>query len=53
MNIRLIRSCFVPIRMNSSELHVKNTCFLQDLRIMERYVTTMYRLQELQCNEEK
>ena len=44
MNIHLLRTCSVPIRIISPELHVWDTCFLH---IMERYVTTTYRLQEL------
>ena len=47
MNIRLLRTCSVPIRISSPELHVSDTCFLNELHIMERYVTTTYRLHEL------
>ena len=47
MNIRLLRTCSVPIKINSPELHVSDTCFLRELHIMERYVTTTYRLLEL------
>ena len=47
MNILLLRICSVPIRISSPELHVSDTCFLHELHIMERYVTTTYRLQEL------
>ena len=47
MNIRLLRTCSVPIRISSPELHVSDTCFLHELHIMERYVTTTYRLQKL------
>ena len=47
MNIRLLRTCSVPIRISSPELHVSDTCFLHELHIMERYVTTMYRLHGL------
>ena len=46
MNIRLLRTCSVPIRISSPELHVSNTCFLHELQIMERYVTITYHLQE-------
>ena len=47
MNIRLLRICSVPIRISSPELHVSDTCFFYELHIMERYVTTTYRLHEL------
>ena len=47
MNIFLLRICSVPIRISSPGLHVLDTCFLHELHIMERYVTTMYRLQEI------
>ena len=47
MNIRLLHTCSVPIRINSPELHVSDTCLLHELYIMERYVTILYRLHEL------
>ena len=47
MNIRLLRICSIPIRIKSPELHVSDTCFLHELHIMERYVTTTYRLHNL------
>ena len=47
MNIRLLRTCSVLTRISSPELHVSDTCFLHELHIMERYVTTTYRLQKL------
>ena len=47
MNTRLLRTCSVPIRISSPELHVWDTCCLHELHIMERYVTTTYRLHEL------
>ena len=47
MNIRLLRIYSVPIRISSIELHVADRCFLHELNIMERYVTTTYRLHEL------
>ena len=47
MNIRLLRNCSIPIRISSPELHGSDTCFLHELNIMERYVTTTYRLREL------
>ena len=47
MNIRLFRTCSVPISINSPELHVSDTCFLHEIYIMERYVITTYRLHEL------
>ena len=47
MNICLFRTCSVPIRISSPELHVLDTCFLYELHFMERYVTTTYRLHEL------
>ena len=47
MNIRLLRTCSVPIRIGSPELHVSDTCFLHELHIVERYLTTTYRLHEL------
>ena len=46
MNIRLFRSCSVPIWISSLELHVQDTCFFFEVLNMERYVTT-YRLHEL------
>ena len=51
MIIGLFHSCSVPIRISSPEFHVWDTCFLHEIRIMERYVTTTYRLHELKCNE--
>ena len=47
MNIRLLRIYSVTIRISSPELHVSDTCFLHELIIMGRYVTTTYRLHEL------
>ena len=47
MNIRVLRICSVPIRISSPELHKLDTGFLHDLHIMERYLTTTYRLHEL------
>ena len=47
MNIRLLRICSVSIRISSPELQVLDTCFLNELNIMERYVTTTYRLREV------
>ena len=47
MNIRLLRIYSVPIRIRSPELHVSDTCFLIEPYIMERYVTTTYRVHEL------
>ena len=47
MNIRLLRICSVPIRISPPDLHLWDTCFLQKLYIMERYVTTTYRLHGL------
>ena len=52
MNIRLFRSCSVPIWISSPELHVEDTCFLHEVNNIERYVTTTYRLHELKCNEQ-
>ena len=46
MNVHLLRTCAVTIRVSSAELHVSDTCLLHELYIMERYVTT-YRLHEL------
>ena len=48
MNICLLRTCSVPISFSSLELHVSDTCFLHELHIMERYVTTTYRLHGFQ-----
>ena len=45
--MRWLRTCSVPIRIRSPELHVPDTCFLQELHNMERFVTTTYRLHEL------
>ena len=47
MNIRLLRICSVPIRISLLKLDVSDTCFLHELHIMERYVTTTYRFHEL------
>ena len=47
MNIRLLRIFAVPIWISSPELHVSDTCFYTNLRTMEQYVTTTYRLHEL------
>ena len=47
MNICLLRIYSVPIRISSPELHVSDTCFYMSLLVMERYVTTTYRLHEL------
>ena len=47
MNIRLFRSCSVPIWISSPELHVLDTCFLHEENIEDRYLTTTYRLHEL------
>ena len=47
MNIRLLRTCAVPIRINSPELRLSDTCFLHELHIMDRYVTTTYHLHGL------
>ena len=43
VNIRLLRIYSVPIRISSPELHVSDTCFLHEIHIVERYVTTTYR----------
>ena len=50
MNIRLLRIYSVPIRISSPELHVSDTCFLHEINIMGRYVTTTYRLHKLHVN---
>ena len=42
MNIRLLRICSVAIRFNSPKLHILDTCFLHELYVMERFVTTTY-----------
>ena len=47
MNFHLLRICSAPNRISSPELHVPDTCFYMKLHIMERYVTTTYRLHEL------
>ena len=39
MNIRLLRICSVAIRINSSELHVYDTWFLNELHNLERCLT--------------
>ena len=51
MNIRLFRSFSVPIQICTPELHVKDTCLLQEMNRMERYVNTLYPLHDLECNE--
>ena len=51
MNIRLFRSCSVPIWISLQELHQQDTCFLHEVNFMERYVTTTFRLHELNCIE--
>ena len=43
MNIRLFRIYSVPIRISPLELHVSDTCFLHEINVMGRYVTTTYR----------
>ena len=48
MNIHLLRTYSVLIKIISPKLHVSDTCFLDELHIMERYVTTTYRLHKLQ-----
>ena len=47
MNIRSLRTCYVPVRVSSPDLHVSDTCFSHELHVMERYVTTTYRLHGL------
>ena len=47
MNIRMLRTCSVPIGISSQELQVSDTCFLHEIHFMEQYVTTTYRLHEL------
>ena len=47
MNIHLLRTCSVPINFSSPELHASDTLVLHELYIMERYLTTTYRLHEL------
>ena len=47
MNIRLLRICSVSIRISLPELNVSDACFLHELHIMERYVTTTHRFHEL------
>ena len=47
MNIRLFRIYTVPIRISSPELHVSGTCFLHEIIVMGRYVTTTYRPHKL------
>ena len=47
MNIRLLRIYPVPLRISSPELRVSDTCLLQDRHLLERYVTTTFRLHEL------
>ena len=47
MNICLLRIYSVPIGISSLELNVSDTCFYMNLHIVERYVTTTYRLHEL------
>ena len=52
MKIRSLRICSVPIRISSPDLHVSDTCFLHELHFMELYITTTYRLRELQIYAE-
>ena len=47
MNIRLLRSCSVPLWISSPKLNVRGTNFLHEVYNMERYLTTTYRLHEL------
>ena len=47
MNIRLLSTCSGLIKISSPKLHVSDTCFLNELYIMERYVTTTYGLHAL------
>ena len=47
MNIPLLRVCSVPIRISSPELQASDTCFLHELKVMERYLNTKYRLLEI------
>ena len=47
MNIRLLRTYSVPIRITLPELHVSEKCVLHELHIMERFVTTTHRLHKL------
>ena len=47
MSICLLRIYSVPIRISSPELRVSDTCFLHELYIMELYVITTYRLNDL------
>ena len=47
MSMWLFRSCSVPISITSPELHVQDTCFLHEVHLMERYITTTYRLHDL------
>ena len=47
MNIRLLRIYSVPIRISSPELHVSDTCYLHEINVMGRYVTTTYRAHKL------
>ena len=46
MNIRLFRNFSVPTWIGSPEALVQDKCFLHEVDIMERYVTTTYRLHE-------
>ena len=47
MKISLLCICSVPIRISSPQLAVLQTCFLLELHIMERNVTTKYHSHEL------
>ena len=51
MIIRLIHSCSIPIWINSPKLHVNDTWLLDEVYIMERYVTSTYRLHDLKGKE--
>ena len=47
MSISLLRTCSVPLKFIAPELQVSTRCVLHEIYIMERYVTTTYRLQKL------
>ena len=47
MNVRLLGTYSVPIKISSPEFQVSDRCVLHELHNMERYVTTTYRLQTL------
>ena len=47
MNIRLLLTCSVRIKISSLEIQISDTCFLHELHTMERYVTSRYRLHGL------